>query len=340
MTEYRPIPGEHCESSAILNALTFLQYEITEEQIIGAGTAPSFIYEKSEFPFLGSRSHKMRECFLENCRIPFKIQEKADPSDWTEIEDCINRNVPVVLRVDMRYLPYLYNGKYGPSYMSFGWHYITLFEIDKKDKTARVSDTSFSELQQIKISALNRARFSDTEIYPPNGEYYYFQEADKTFNVDWSEVCISSLKQYFNNMNQVSQNDKQLIGLSGLRQLSKDTVQITDFVPSFLVRMVLEVHHGSIETNGTGGAAFRSLYYKFLEKHLQCDNREAILERAKKCEQQWHELADSYKEGALVYKGRSKVKRKEALVSISGCLERVFIAESEMCEIIKDVIAL
>ncbi len=213
MTNFTPIPGKHCESSAILNALTFLQYNITEEQIIGAGAAPSFEYEKSDFPFLGGRSHIMRECFSKNCKIPYKIQEKAIPSDWEEIENCIKNNVPLILRVDMRYLPYLYNGKYGPSYMSFGWHYITLFELDKKNKIARVSDTSFSELQQIKFSAIKRARFSETEMYPPNGEYYFFQEADKTFTVDWSKVSTLSLKQYFHNMNQESHQTNQLIGL-------------------------------------------------------------------------------------------------------------------------------
>jgi len=34
----------------------------------------------------------------------------------------------------MRYLPYLYNGHYGPPYMSFGWHMITLFGIDLQKK--------------------------------------------------------------------------------------------------------------------------------------------------------------------------------------------------------------
>lgn len=103
--------------------------------------------------------------------------------------------------------------------------------------------------------------------------------------------------------------------------------------------MVFEVHHGSIETNGTGGAAFRTLYYKFLKKHLHCKNSETILERAKECEQQWHNLADSYKGAANTYKGWSRVKRKAALVNISECLEKVFVAESEMCKTIKETFA-
>ncbi len=46
-TSYKPISGMHCESSAMVNALAFLGYRITEEQIIGAGAAPGFVYEKS-----------------------------------------------------------------------------------------------------------------------------------------------------------------------------------------------------------------------------------------------------------------------------------------------------
>ena len=48
------------------------------------------------------------------------------------------------------------------------------------------------------------------------------------------------------------------------------------------------------------------------------------------------QAADSYKEAANTYKGRSKVKRKAAIVNISEYLENVFVAESELCKIIKE----
>lgn len=340
MKNYRPVPGEHCESSAIVNALKYQLYTISEEQIIGAGAAPGFVYEKSGFPFLGGRSHTMRECFSETCRIPYKIKEKSTPSDLSDLESLINREIPVVLRVDMRYLPYLFKGKFGPSYMSFGWHYVTLFELDKTNEIARVSDTSFSELQNIKLPALEKARFSRTKIYPPNGEYYYFQKADGNFSLDWSEIAELSLKQYFHNMNHESVLSYQLKGLSGLSQLSKEILNLPKQVPPFLVSSVLDFHYGCIETNGTGGAAFRTMYYRFLEKHLYSKNREAILAAAKECEQSWHYLAVTYKEGASVYKKGSKERRVDVLMNISNKVEKVYSVEYEMNKLIKETLEL
>ncbi|MBI9097980.1 MAG: BtrH N-terminal domain-containing protein [Spirochaetaceae bacterium] len=145
---HKAIAGKHCESSAILNALHYQGYEITEEQIIGAGAAPGFVYEKTAFPFLGGRSKNMRESFSKNTGIPFTVRQDSDDPRWNEIEGLLEQGIPVILRVDMRYLPYLYGGKYGPKYMSFGWHLVTLFAMDRQKGTALVTDTEHDSAGQ------------------------------------------------------------------------------------------------------------------------------------------------------------------------------------------------
>lgn len=57
---------------------------------------------------------------------------------------------------DMRYLPYLYGGKYGPAYSSFGWHIICLFGIDWSIQEALVSDTAMPGLQRITLKDLHK----------------------------------------------------------------------------------------------------------------------------------------------------------------------------------------
>lgn len=280
----------------------------------------------------------MRECFLENCGIPHTMRQTSLEGDWEEIESCLKRNIPVVLRVDMRYLPYLYNGKYGPSYMSFGWHYVTLFELDAKAKIAKVSDTALSELQSIRLSSLSKARFSETKVYPPRGEYYYFQEPGDQHSVDWNKVARLSLKQYHDNMAEQSTQENQLKGLSGLHQLRRETRDYASSIPSFLVRMVLDVHYGSIETNGTGGAGFRTAYHHFLQKHLHVPERKELLKASENCEQRWHDLASSYKNGAILYRSRSAKKKQEVLVQIAECIEEVYGAEREMSQLIEETI--
>ena len=334
---YIPIPGKHCESSAIVNALIFQSYFITEEQVIGAGAAPGFVYEKTGFPFLGGRSHTMKGCFFRTCMIPHTFKEKSTVSDWNDIEHCINQNIPVILRVDMRFLPYLFNGKFGPRHMSFGWHYVTLFGLDNEKKIAQVSDTSFSELKDISYNALKKARFSKTKVYPPNGEYYYFYKSDTNFSINWNEIAMLSLKQYFFNMNEKSEQKNQLKGLSGLHKLTEDILGLPKTVMPFLVGAILDFHYGCIEINGTGGSAFRTMYYRFLEKHLSCDNRNIILASAKQCELSWHNLAETYKYGASIYNKETKVRKKELLLNISERIKNVYEAENEMNCLIKEL---
>ena len=123
--------GRHCESSAMLNALLAAGYDFVEAEIIGYGAAPSFVYVPGKFPFIGGRSSDMREVFFATTGISWQSRKPGSRSDaWKEVYATLGRGLPVMLRVDMRYLPYRYNGKYGPAYMSFGWHLITLFKVD------------------------------------------------------------------------------------------------------------------------------------------------------------------------------------------------------------------
>ena len=131
------IKGDHCESSAILNALRYVGYNMSEAVVAGGGGAPAFsiMSFQGNFPFLGGRSHNMREVFFAGAGIKghFKRPDKA-AEPWADLLDILKKGIPAVLRVDMRYLPYLYDGQYGSPYMSFGWHMITLFGIDHRKK--------------------------------------------------------------------------------------------------------------------------------------------------------------------------------------------------------------
>ena len=49
------VSGQHCESSAIVNALHYLGYDIDETTLFGAGGGISFFYQKGRFPFIGGR---------------------------------------------------------------------------------------------------------------------------------------------------------------------------------------------------------------------------------------------------------------------------------------------
>jgi hypothetical protein len=189
-----PKTGGHCESSAMLNALHYLGYDLAESDIIGGGAAPSFMLSNDGFPFIGSRNETMRETFFAAARIPYEVAVPANAAaSWNGVYELLGRSLPVLLRVDMRYLPYLYGGKYGPSYMSFGWHWICLLGVDMAASEALVTDTGMEGLQRIRLADLDKARSSNTKVWPPRREYAWVEAKPADWKLDPDALARSAI---------------------------------------------------------------------------------------------------------------------------------------------------
>jgi len=296
---FKPIRGAHCESSAMLNLLRYQGYDIGEEQIIGAGAALGFYLGSSPFPFLGGRTLRLRENFTGSTGIAWQTGGgERDGNGWEKITGLLRGGTPVVLRVDMRYLPYLYGGRYGSRHMSFGWHLICLAGLDEKRKMACVTDTDREGLQKIKLSDLNRARFSNTRIYPPKGEFYWTGRASPTFRFDWETIARRSLRVTTESMTEGDTLGEDLTGLEGLSQYPRILKDFDRRIKPYLLSPVLAFHYGCIETNGTGGAAFRKMYHRFLRETGEKTGDAYLLEAAnllKPASEGWTALAGEMK---------------------------------------------
>ncbi|MDA3809202.1 MAG: DUF4872 domain-containing protein [Spirochaetaceae bacterium] len=325
----QPLPGKHCESSAIVNALNYQGYHIDEILLTGAGAAPSYIYDKGPFPFLGGRSLNMREVAFSNLGINWSVRTPGNKdSHWDEILELLKNDTPVVLRVDMRYLPYLWDGKYGSKYTSFGWHMITLFGINHENNVAYVTDTEMSGLQEIKLEDLTKARGSNTKTFPPENEYFWIEKAPENFSFDLEEVVFHSIDQYIDNMNS---GINPLTGLKGISQLPSEIENIETYVKSYMLAPVFEFMSGSIETNGTGGGFFRKFYSDFLfraSRELDKEDLETAAELALDCAQSWTDLSKEFKSlSADIFSIKDKEKRKERYSQAIVISQQIFNKE-------------
>jgi hypothetical protein len=305
LKDVKVISGGHCESSAINNALNYLGYDLNEALVVGGGGALGFTFQKGDFPFLGGRSLNMREVFFSGADIKWHLEkpEQSDPL-WNTIITVLEKGIPVVLRVDMRFLPYLYGGQYGPPYASFGWHMITLFGLDFKTGMAWVSDTALPGLQKVKISDLEKARCSETKIFPPKREYFWVEKKPLNYKTDWNELTINGLKWVITNMEMekspAESGMEANLGLEGIKKLGSELVNIEQIIKNkYMLPMVFHFLYGCIETNGTGGAAFRILFRDFLKQAAEKLNNSKIKQVIPHLEasiEAWHELASGFKE--------------------------------------------
>jgi hypothetical protein len=231
LPQITPIVGGHCESSALMNCLNYLDYPVDEATVVGAGGAMGFLYQQGDFPFIGGRSLTMKEVFFQSTGIPWNVGDNSSKEiAWSGVVQVLQQGLPVVLRVDMRYLPYLYGGKYGPKYASFGWHIICLYGIDFQQGIAYVSDTDRQGLQEIKLKDLHKARFSDTPFLTPHGEYYWVEKKPDNFQLNWPEMLENSVQAWIANYEAGAdlhwQDSPEIGGLQGLEQFPEVLAQL------------------------------------------------------------------------------------------------------------------
>ena len=330
--------GRHCESSAILNALLAAGYDFTEAEIIGYGAAPSFVYQAGKFPFIGGRSSDMREVFFATTGIASQCRKPAPRDDmWKEVYEVLGRGLPVLLRVDMRYLPYRYDGKFGPAYMSFGWHWITLFKVDREAGLAYVTDTEYKGLQCIKLRDLEKARSSTTKNWPPAREFAWVERAAAPWKADRDAMARRSIRVAARNL-QGSDFQSMSAGLPELERLPSRLAVLDREVPFFLLSPALAYMSSSIERNGTGGAAFRTLYAEWLEAEAPRLSDPALAAgvstaaiAARKAEAAWHVLSARFLDASAAMKGtKDKAGQSKLLTTCAEATMPLVEAEHDL----------
>ncbi len=264
-----PRTGEHCESSALLNALAHLGYGLTEADIVGGAGAPAFLFTNEAFPFIGGRRRDLRESFLDAAAIPYGVARPAGGRvEWEPVFELLGRGLPVLLRVDMRWLPYLYGGKYGPAYMSFGGHWVCLVAADRETGSCLVTDTDQREARPVRLADLERARGARSRAFAPLGEYAWIEPRPADWRFDPDAVARRALASLLANYAESSAwpgaKSGTLVGLSGLGAFPRALETITSIVPDRILDPAYGYMAGSIERNGTGGGAFRAFFRDFL----------------------------------------------------------------------------
>lgn len=288
--------GDHCESAAMLNAMRYLGYPVNETMIVGGGGALGFDYQKGIFPFLGARSQNMREVFAGGSSIKWHAVKPATPEEsWEGVVELLQRGIPVVLRVDMRYLPYRYGGKYGPSYMSFGWHMITLFGMDLEKGMAYVSDREYDTIQAIRLQDLDKARASKTKVFPPCREFSWVEPMPQNYKLNWDKLTRNAVHQLVQNLEPSSSG---LGGLNDLKALPDNIRRIETYATNrWLLPAIFSSLHGYIEDFGTGGAAFRIMVRDFFEEasgSLTTTDFEAAITALNESITAWHGLSGEF----------------------------------------------
>jgi hypothetical protein len=234
----------------------------------------SFIPE-SEIPFfLGGKQGTIEPNSLA-CRLLGTILKKqsftSPDKAWEESKKLINQDIPLIINVDLAYLPYMEEeGK-----VHFGGHAITLAGYDEILDVAYVGDSQFEGFQEVSIIKLKAGRNSTygPKFMHPNNTQFSMQRRENGKHPPLAAGIKFAIQKVANNMLRPSMNS---LGIQGLKLFAnsipnwKEKLQGKVKDPEGKViskaRLMFEFFFGYIETWGTGGAIFRNLYKEFLEE--------------------------------------------------------------------------
>jgi len=279
--------GHHCESSSMRDMFEFYGFPMSEAMAFGLDATMGFGFfdttsnvsfiPESDIPFfLGGKQGTIESnslaCRLLGITLRKQSFTSADKA-WEESKKLINQDIPLILQIDLGYLPYFEE----EGSIHFGGHAITLAGYDEEKGTAYVGDSEFDGFQKVAIEQLKKGRsseFGPKFMRPKNTQYSMKRRPDGKHPPLAAGVKVA-IQKVINNMLRPSVNSNGIQGLklfaSSIPQWDEKLIGEAKDPEGKTIsrsRLMFELIHGYIETWGTGGASFRNLYKSFLEELL------------------------------------------------------------------------
>ncbi|MFX1357678.1 MAG: BtrH N-terminal domain-containing protein [Promethearchaeota archaeon] len=279
--------GYHCESSSMRDLFEYYGFPMSEPMAFGLDATMGFGFfdttsnlsfiPQSDIPFfLGGKQGTIEPnslaCRLLGITLRKQSFTSADKA-WEESKKLINQDVPLILQIDLGYLPYFE----GEGEIHFGGHAITLAGYDEDKGIAYIGDTELKEFQVVSIEQLKKGRSSEhgpSFMRPKNTQFSMVRRQDGKHPPLPAGVKLA-IQKVVNNMLRPSMNNN---GIQGLKLFAKSILDWREKLKGETkdssgrtvsrARLMFELIHGYIETWGTGGASFRNLYKEFLEELL------------------------------------------------------------------------
>lgn len=257
---FTPYQGEHCETTTLGNLLQFEGVRLSEPMLFGLGQGLGFIYWDSkgmDFPFIGGRvkPDHLTANLADRLGLTINIQETASVEKaWQNVRRCIDRGIPVGLKMDSYYLDYFSNK------VHFAGHYAALYGYD--DEYAYMADTGQQGgLVKTRLTTLAASRNAKGPMSSRNRSFTL--EPINGLPPLVPVIRASLTRNAHDYLNPPIRNigNRGIVKFSG--EILKWTTRSNNLEHDLCLAALL------MERAGTGGALFRNLYHNFLKECLQ-----------------------------------------------------------------------
>jgi len=288
-------PGVHCGSTALSDALRARGLDITEAMAFGLGAGLGFFYLDS--PVLSptriilGRPWTLEETACDVLGAPIAIRTENDPAlAWSAVRDALHRGFAPILSTDLRFLPYWQTSS------PFNGHRVLLAGHDEGRGVAFLADTERTELQEVPLADLERARASDGQPLGFTGRLWMEIDAPPA-PVRWRDAVADALRRQSRQM-LLSQDG--YVGVSAMERFAAEVPRWHELARDEADRAwCFRFAYQCIERRGTGGGNFRLLYARFLAEAALHHPGVAALRLPTRMEEiaaRWTRLANSFKD--------------------------------------------
>lgn len=285
--DFVPQGGRHCITSSLKQIFTYYGYPMSEELLFGLASGLSFLYlNQAASPMVNGRTKvfEFEKKLANRLHITIRCRSgKNYENIFQTTKHMIDRNQPVLIYVDMPYLPYL--GMDSASH--FGGHAVVLFGYDDEKKQFLISDRDQhdapihtpkgslnKDFHMVDYCDIERARSSTFRPFPAKNKYLTFdfqgyRRVDKdVLREAILDTCESMLHP-----------PAQLLGVSGILKFSRELRKWNAFDSEKLKLAGITNYFQINKEGGTGGGIFRRMYGDFLKEvsHIWGDERFSAL---------------------------------------------------------------
>ena len=263
LTGFKALQTHHCVTGSMRHVYAFNGCDLSEDLLLGLGEGVGFIYwqTKGAPPFLGGRTSpkpSMEALAGRRTGVEIEIHQTTSARKARQsMLDILAAGQPVMLQVDMGYLPYF---NFGGEEYHFGGHVIVVAGYDPQSEQVLIAERD--DLYPVSLADLEKARGSTYKPFPPKNAWCTFDFSG--FHPPTAEETrLAIANQARAMLNPPIKN----MGVKGIRTAAERIVQWPEQMDAEAVRWALFNTYIFINAEGgTGGGIFRYMFGRFLQE--------------------------------------------------------------------------